>query len=404
MKPYEGEASEIDDYDSLPTIPTEYEIQQSTQNNAGTNTDNDHVITKSSFDYVTPDSGTEDITPGSLIDYDFKDSFGNNEPFNKNDVTHIDIGTNSGIEDTLTHTLTEQEILFNTTNKNGSFVRPFCGTLILPERGSSGSLTPSSPSPSLSGHSSQSSGSTSPLPPSSGLLGGLRHTRDKLKLDLPPSPLAIILTSGKNANKDVKIFDFKNMDSFQSDDLDKTLSESVSDVSSTNTLVENTEFKSADKSSRLLEEPSPKCSEKHLDSELCNVDGLDPNSLELDESKPLEVAPFSPISMIGNMIPDKRSLIDGDICSYKSQGEKSPEGEPGQFDTSTLQKAVVPLGTESSWRKASLEPVKGEGTLLDSGDEDSGIGSSAYATLERKLDSKEIEPEASKSTNERHVN
>lgn len=404
MKPYGGEASEIDDYDSLPTIPTEYEIQQSTLNNAGTNTQNDHVITKPSFDYVTPDSGTEDITPGSLIDYDFKDSFTNNEPFNKNDVTHIDIGTNSGIEDILT----EQEILLNSTNKNGSFGRPFCGTLILPERGSSGSLTPSSPSPSLSGHSSQSSGSTSPLPPPSGPLGGLRHTRDKLKLDLPPSPLAIILTSGKNANKDVKIFDFKNMDSFQSDDMDKTLSESASDVSSTNTLVENMDFKSANKSSRLLEEPSPKCLDKLQDSELCNVEGLDPNSLELDDAKTVDTAPFSPISMIGNMIPDKSSLIEGVICSYKSQGEKSPDGdgdcETGQFDTSTLQKAVVPMGTETSWRKASLEPVKGEGTLLDSGDEDSGIGSSAYATLERKLDSKELELEASKSTNERHLN
>ncbi|XP_045497776.1 uncharacterized protein LOC123695871 isoform X2 [Colias croceus] len=182
------------------------------------------------LDFTTPDSGVEDITPGSTIDDDFK--------------------------------------------KISEDWKP---------------------------DSTSSSESVSPSSPGGEALGGLRHTRDKLKLDLPPSPH---LPSPRHN----RVFNF------------------------------------------VLEKPK----------------------------RPSEGT--TPLVM-----SDETPVITMALPMSKERDDPMPEPTFSTFGKTTCNSTAdtknIVLDEE---KDDKVEPVKGEGTVLDSGDEDSGIESSSKATLERK--------------------
>ncbi|XP_028171219.1 uncharacterized protein LOC114360664 [Ostrinia furnacalis] len=204
-----------------------------------------------SLDFTTPDSGVEDITPGSLADDDFK--------------------------------------------------KP--------------PLSPAPAPPACWPASDSASSSESVSPSSPGALGGLRHTRATLKLDLPPSPR---LPSPRHA----RAFSF------------------------------------------VLDPPKPRA---------------DPAS-----SAPLVMTDDTPVVATALPIPrDDAELplpIPEPTFSTFGKSVPKPEPEPKAIILTDEAPDAAPAPADSP---RALEPVKGEGTVLDSGDEDSGIESSSKATLER---------------------
>lgn len=198
-----------------------------------------------SLDFTTPDSGVEDITPGSTADEDFK------------------------------RRLPESELTW----------RPL--------------------------DSASSSESVSPSSPGGEALGGLRHTRDKLKLDLPPSPR---VPSPRHS----RVFNFV---------LDKPKRRSQASEGST---------------PLVMTDDTPIVS----------------TSLPLQKDCDDQPAPEPTFSTFGKSVqkvePEQKIILTDEVDEEVK--EESPK---------------------------VVEAVKGEGTVLDSGDEDSGIESSSKATLER---------------------
>lgn len=204
-----------------------------------------------SLDFTTPDSGVEDITPGSTIDEDFKKK------------------------------LPETELTWRPVD------------------------------------SASSSESVSPSSPGGEALGGLRHTRDKLKLDLPPSPH---IPPSPRHNR---VFNFV---------LDK-----------------------------------PKRREER--------------SQEIGTT-PLVMTDDTPI--VTTSLPLQKDCEDLPVPepTFSTFGKSPPKVEPEQklILTDDVEQDSTEVKEESP---KVVEAVKGEGTVLDSGDEDSGIESSSKATLER---------------------
>ncbi|XP_026333019.1 uncharacterized protein LOC113240032 isoform X3 [Hyposmocoma kahamanoa] len=208
-----------------------------------------------SLDFTTPDSGVEDITPGS--------------------------------------TTTEED--FKTKKLPESETQCWRGV-----------------------DSGSSSESVSPSSPGGEALGGLRHTRDKLKLDLPPSPH---IPSPRHA----RVFNF------------------------------------------VLDKPR----RRHPDI-------------------PLAPPPTTPTPLV---MTDETPVTNNLPLQKEADDIPVPEPTFSTFGKSILrnsdqeQKMIldeVQEGTETKEEVKAVETVKGEGTVLDSGDEDSGIESSSKATLERK--------------------
>lgn len=204
------------------------------------------TTTTPTLDFTTPDSGVEDITPGSTTDEDFKKK------------------------------LPESELTWR---------------------------------PVDSGSSSES---VSPSSPGGEALGGLRHTRDKLKLDLPPSPH---IPSPRHN----RVFNFV---------LDKPKRRTQTEGSST---------------PLVMTDDTPVVT----------------SALPLQKDCDDMLIPEPTFSTFGKSIhkvePEQKIILTDDIEDGDVK-EESPK---------------------------VVEPVKGEGTVLDSGDEDSGIESSSKATLER---------------------
>ncbi|XP_077300478.1 uncharacterized protein LOC143921179 [Arctopsyche grandis] len=355
--------AEFDDIDEpLPPLPPELLEYNTDYTDDMTNMISNILANSQSRDFVTPDSGTEDVTPGSLVDYEFKDVDVKSAIEDLKSVGDVEVEavkTNGS----LPSNLSDQELSLNLSNKIRSLAN--CSTLqLVNDKGSpSGSLTPSTPSPSAVGSSSQSSGSTSPLQLSSSVLGGLRHTRDKLKLDLPPSPLArnspTTLSSGKNSNGELKIFDFK----LESDIEPSASNNNECENKTPNDTVNNSESLDLANKNQVFDDIK---NEFKIDLEKFKAyESLDSNS------------PLSPLEKI-NISTHQQDLNDAHKQASSIDSLHS--------DPSMLHKAVVPINMDETSKKSHLEPVKGEGTLLDSGDEDSGIGSSAYTTLERKIE------------------
>lgn len=205
-----------------------------------------------SLDFTTPDSGVEDITPGSITDDDYK-----------------------------------KKLLDSDTTSWRSI------------------------------DSASSSESVSPSSPGGEALGGLRHTRDKLKLDLPPSPH---IPSPRHN----RVFNF------------------------------------------VLDKPKRKEEKEVTTTPLVMTDETPIMTMSLSTTKEAEdIMPEPTFSTFGkpnakppqNTEPETNIILTDDI--------QEPE-------------------TEAKDDNQKVEPVKGEGTVLDSGDEDSGIESSSKATLERK--------------------
>ncbi|XP_053607359.1 uncharacterized protein LOC128673502 isoform X2 [Plodia interpunctella] len=210
-----------------------------------------------SLDFTTPDSGVEDITPGSTsTDEDFK-----------------------------TKKLPEPDLQCWKPVDSGS-----------------------------------SSESVSPSSPGGEALGGLRHTRDKLKLDLPPSPH---LPSPRHN----RVFNFV---------LDKPKRHRVEEISTEGT------------TPLVMTDETP----------------IVTTSLPLqkDEELPLPEPTFSTFGKCAQKTEPEQKIILTD-----EEVTDSPEEEEPKVESPNV-----------------VEAVKGEGTVLDSGDEDSGIESSSKATLERK--------------------
>lgn len=203
-----------------------------------------------SLDFTTPDSGVEDITPGSTTDEDFKKK------------------------------LPESD---------------------MPWRMDSGS----------------SSESVSPSSPGGEALGGLRHTRDKLKLDLPPSPHV-------PSPRHNRVFNFV-----------------------------------LDKPKRRQEDRPP----------------TTPTPLVMTDETPV-VTTNLPLQS-----DDEVSIPEPTFSTF---GKSVQKVEPEQKIVLDEVNQESELQTEVKEETAKVvEAVKGEGTVLDSGDEDSGIESSSKATLER---------------------
>ncbi|KAJ0177022.1 hypothetical protein K1T71_007031 [Dendrolimus kikuchii] len=204
------------------------------------------TTTTPTLDFTTPDSGVEDITPGSTTDEDFKKK------------------------------LLESELTWR---------------------------------PVDSGSSSES---VSPSSPGGEALGGLRHTRDKLKLDLPPSPH---IPSPRHN----RVFNF------------------------------------------VLDKPKRRT----------QAEG---------NSTPLVMTDDTPV--VTSTLPLQKDCEDMSIPepTFSTFGKSVQKVEPEQ-------KIILTDDIEDGEVKEEspkvVEPVKGEGTVLDSGDEDSGIESSSKATLER---------------------
>lgn len=197
-----------------------------------------------SLDFTTPDSGVEDITPGSM-----------DEEFKKK--------------------LPESELTWRPVD------------------------------------SASSSESVSPSSPGGEALGGLRHTRDKLKLDLPPSPHV-------PSPRHNRVFNF------------------------------------------VLEKPKRRDERTEIATPLVMTDETPVvTALPLpkeDEPIPVPEPTFSTFGKCNQKVEPEQKIILAEV----EQTEVKPESPK------------------------VVEPVKGEGTVLDSGDEDSGIESSSKATLERK--------------------
>ncbi|KAH9640071.1 hypothetical protein HF086_016002, partial [Spodoptera exigua] len=202
-----------------------------------------------SLDFTTPDSGVEDITPGSTTDDDFKKK------------------------------LPETELTWRPVD------------------------------------SASSSESVSPSSPGGEALGGLRHTRDKLKLDLPPSPH---IPSPRHS----RVFNFV-----------------------------------LDKPKRREDRPAD----------------LGTTPLVMTDDTPI----------VTTSLPLQKDCEDLPVPepTFSTFGKSPPKVEPEQKLILTDE---VEESTEVKVESPKVvEAVKGEGTVLDSGDEDSGIESSSKATLER---------------------
>ncbi|KAJ2939222.1 hypothetical protein O0L34_g8534 [Tuta absoluta] len=164
--------------------------------------------------------------------------------------------------------------------------------------------------------SASSSESVSPSSPGGEALGGLRHTRDKLKLDLPPSPH---IPSPRHN----RVFNF------------------------------------------ILDKPKRRHNTEEVVTPLVMTDETPVITSNLPMQKDDDITlPEPTFSTFGKC----KSSPDSDTSEQKIilTDEQSPT-------TETKEENVV-----------KTETVKGEGTVLDSGDEDSGIESSSKASLERK--------------------
>ncbi|KAG6454768.1 uncharacterized protein LOC115446474 isoform X2 [Manduca sexta] len=204
-----------------------------------------------SLDFTTPDSGVEDITPGSTTDDDFK--------------------------------------------------------------------AKKLPSPELAWRpldSGSSSESVSPSSPGGEALGGLRHTRDKLKLDLPPSPHV-------PSPRHNRVFNF---------------------------VLDKPKRRAQDAPAEIPTTPLVMTDETPI------VTTSLPLQKECDDL-PVPEPTFSTFGKSAQKIePEQKIILTDDVETEDEVKEESPK---------------------------VVEAVKGEGTVLDSGDEDSGIESSSKATLER---------------------
>ncbi|XP_050345768.1 uncharacterized protein LOC126770441 isoform X3 [Nymphalis io] len=218
------------------------------------------VQTETPFlDFTTPDSGVEDITPGSLTDDDYK-------------VKKLP------------------------DNEAGQCWR--------------------------SVDSASSSESVSPSSPGGEALGGLRHTRDKLKLDLPPSPH---VPSPRHA----RVFNF------------------------------------------VLDKPKRPRDDRPV-----------------EPATPLVMSDETPVVAVALPLPrDSDDVMPEPTFSTFGKTAHCKAGQAADAEKSIVltdeveRAAAVDEAKEDGPGK--VEPVRGEGTLLDSGDEDSGIESSSKATLER---------------------
>lgn len=208
-----------------------------------------------SLDFTTPDSGVEDITPGSITDDDYK-----NKKLPDSDTTSW-----------------------------------------------------------RSIDSASSSESVSPSSPGGEALGGLRHTRDKLKLDLPPSPH---IPSPRHN----RVFNFV-----------------------------------LDKPKRQREEKEAGTTPLVMTDETPIITMTLPTAKETQD----DIMPEPTFSTFGK--------------SAQSKPSQSTDSEKNIILTDDVEEPAPEVKEETA-----KEPVKGEGTVLDSGDEDSGIESSSKATLERK--------------------
>nr|CBH09274.1 putative serine/threonine-protein kinase (LMTK1) [Heliconius melpomene] len=205
-----------------------------------------------SLDFTTPDSGVEDITPGSITDDDYK-----------------------------------KKLLDSDTTSWRSI------------------------------DSASSSESVSPSSPGGEALGGLRHTRDKLKLDLPPSPH---IPSPRHN----RVFNFV---------LDKPKRREEKEVTTT--------------------------------------------PLVMTDDTPIITMSLSTTEEAEDIMPEPTFSTFG---KTNAKPQQNTEPETNIILTDDIQEPE----TEVKEDNQKVEPVKGEGTVLDSGDEDSGIESSSKATLERK--------------------
>ncbi|XP_069358865.1 uncharacterized protein [Maniola hyperantus] len=210
--------------------------------------------TTPSLDFTTPDSGVEDITPGSITDDDFK----------------------------------AKKMPDSDSNQ--------CWRLV---------------------DSASSSESVSPSSPGGESLGGLRHTRDKLKLDLPPSPHV-------PSPRHNRVFNFV-----------------------------------LDKPKRRDEKPAE----------------VTPPPLVMTDETPIITMALPVPKDCEDVMPEPTFSTFG-----KSSGTKPPPTNEPEKNIILTDEENTEAKDESS---SKVEPVKGEGTVLDSGDEDSGIESSSKATLER---------------------
>ncbi|XP_068632175.1 uncharacterized protein [Battus philenor] len=207
-----------------------------------------------SLDFTTPDSGVEDITPGS--------------------------------------TSTEDDFKTKKVPESEACWRPV--------------------------DSASSSESVSPSSPGGEALGGLRHTRDKLKLDLPPSPH---IPSPRHN----RVFNF------------------------------------------VLDKPKRRSQEERIE--------IGTTPLVMTDETPIITTSLPLQKEADDVIPEPTFSTFGK-CASKSSNQE-PE-----------QKAIILTDDVQETEKEEnaspkVEAVKGEGTVLDSGDEDSGIESSSKATLER---------------------
>lgn len=173
--------------------------------------------------------------------------------------------------------------------------------------------------------SGSSSESVSPSSPASEVLGGLRHTRDKLKLDLPPSPH---LASPRHN----RVFNFS------------------------------------------LEKPKPKrtvsVEEKATPLVMSDETPIVTTSLPLDVTDDVTV-PEPTFSTFGKCIPKSVETEKGIVFDemQESVGTGQVDIESKEVDNKNV--------------NSVMETMKGENVSVDSGDEDSGIESSSKATLER---------------------
>ncbi|XP_039754532.1 uncharacterized protein LOC120629612 isoform X3 [Pararge aegeria] len=207
-----------------------------------------------SLDFTTPDSGVEDITPGSITDDDLK------------------------------------------AKKMPDSDASQCWKSV---------------------DSASSSESVSPSSPGGESLGGLRHTRDKLKLDLPPSPH---IPSPRHN----RVFNF------------------------------------------VLDKP------KRRDEKPAEVG-----------TTPLVMTDETPIITMSLPLPKdcEDAMPEPTFSTFgKGSGCKPTQSTEPEKNIVLTDEENIEAKEESS---SKVEPVKGEGTVLDSGDEDSGIESSSKATLER---------------------
>ncbi|CAG5051856.1 unnamed protein product [Parnassius apollo] len=206
-----------------------------------------------SLDFTTPDSGVEDITPGS--------------------------------------TSTEDDFKTKKVSDNETCWRPV--------------------------DSASSSESVSPSSPGGEALGGLRHTRDKLKLDLPPSPH---IPSPRHN----RVFNF------------------------------------------VLDKPKRRTQEERTE--------IGTTPLVMTDETPIITTSLPLQKESDDVIPEPTFSTFGKCASKNTEPEQKAMILTDDVEDSEIKE-------ESSNQK--VEPVKGEGTVLDSGDEDSGIESSSKATLER---------------------